>query len=189
MKRTEMNRMGMVPARATRVQQIRLVSAIVLLLLAAGSLSGCRYYSFTGATIQEHLSTISIPLVDDASLSTVTGLEDELTELFVDRFVRQTRLVLRQDEFEADSVLRGRITRYQNMPTSVSGDERATRNRVTITVQVTWQDLVENQALVERTFSSFEDYDPANPSSEEDAARAALVKIADDVFTAATSNW
>ncbi len=165
------------------------VGAAVLLLLAAGSLSACRYYSFTGATIQEHLATISIPLVNDASLSTVTGLEDELTELFVDRFVRQTRLSLEQDEFEADSVLRGRITRYENVPTSVSGDEQATRNRVTITVQVTWQDLIENTPLVERTFSAFEEYDPADPASEEEAARNALIKIADDVFTAATSNW
>jgi len=127
--------------------------------------------------------------VDDASLSTVTGLEDELTELFVDRFVRQTRLALEQDEFRSDSVLRGRITRYENMPTSVSGDEQATRNRVTITVQVTWQDRVENRPIVERTFSAFEEYDPGDPDSEEEAARDALVKIADDVFTAATSNW
>lgn len=162
---------------------------LLALLLFALVAPGCRYYSFTGATIEEHLATIAIPLVDDASLSTVTGLEDELTELFVDRFVRQTRLALEQDEFEADSVLRARIARYENMPTSVSGDEQATRNRVTITVEVTWQDRVKNAALVERTFSAFEDYDPANPASEEAAARDALVKIADDVFTAATSNW
>ena len=152
-------------------------------------MSGCSYYSFSGATIPEHLGTIAIPQVEDNSISTFATLDDEMTQLLVDRFVSQTRLSLSSRNDDADALLQVEITRYVNAPTSVSGNERATRNRITITVNVTYDDQVENTPLVSRTFSSFEEYDPFDPSTEEDAAIASLEKIADDIFTAATSNW
>ena len=170
------------------VQRIR-ATMVILLILSVSAISGCAYYSFTGATIPEHLSTVAIPLVDDNTVSTVTGLDDEMTRLLVDRFVRQTRLNLETDESSADALLRVVINRYTNQPTSVSGQEQATRNRITIAAQVTYLDQVNDVELVTRTFSAFEEYDPFDPAQEETAAFAALEKIADDVFTAATSNW
>lgn len=165
---------------------VRIVLTVVLASILS---SGCAYYSFTGASIPEHLSTVAVPLVDDNTVSTVTGMDDELTRLLVDRFVRQTRLSLETNESGADALLEVDITRYVNQPTSVSGQEQATRNRVTVTARVTYTDQVNDVELVSRTFSAFEEYDPFDPSQEEIAAFAALEKIADDVFTAATSNW
>ena len=161
----------------------------VLWLLVMLLVPGCAWYSFTGASIPEHLNTVAIPLVEDNTVSTVTGLDDEMTRLLVDRFVRQTRLSLENDEQSADALLRVVINRYTNQPTSVSGQEQATRNRVTVAVQVTYVDQTTGTDLVSRSFSAFEEYDPFDPSQEETAALAALEKIADDVFTAATSNW
>lgn len=155
--------------------------------------SGCAYYSFTGATIPSHLSTIYIPLVEDNTISTLTTMDDELTALLVDRFVGQTRLSLQPDETQADVVLRARIDRYANQPASVGGQERATLNRVTISVSAEYVDVTNDETIFTRTFSSFEEYDPTDPerglAGEEDAALAILEQIADDIFTAATSNW
>ena len=164
---------------------MRKLVPIVLLLL----ISGCGYYSFTGATIPEHLGSIAIPLVEDNSISTVSAMDEEMTQLLIDRFVRQTRLSLEPNELAADALLSLIITRYDNVPTSVSGNEQATRNRVSITVSVQYQDQVEDAELLTRTFSAFEEYDPFDPDQEETAAFAALIKIAEDIFTAATSNW
>lgn len=163
--------------------------SLALWLLVMLLVPGCAWYSFTGASIPEHLNTVAIPLVEDNTVSTVTGLDDEMTRLLVDRFVRQTRLSLENDEQSADALLRVVINRYTNQPTSVSGQEQATRNRVTVAVQVTYVDQTTGTDLVSRSFSAFEEYDPFDPSQEETAAFAALEKIADDVFTAATSNW
>jgi len=169
------------------------VFASALLLATLGLLSGCAYYSFTGATIPSRLNTVAIPLVEDNSLSTITDLDQQMTGLLVDRFVGQTRLSLQPEADDADAVLTVRITRYSNEPASVSGQERATLNRVTITCTVLYNDRVEDRPLLERTFSGFEEYDPFNSerglAGEEDAASAVLEKIADDIFTAATSNW
>ena len=164
---------------------MRKLVPIVLLLL----ISGCGYYSFTGATIPEHLGSIAIPLVEDNSISTVSAMDEEMTQLLIDRFVRQTRLSLEPNELAADALLSLIITRYDNVPTSVSGNEQATRNRVSITVSVQYQDQVEDAELLNRTFSAFEEYAPFDPDQEESAAFAALIKIPEDIFTAATSNW
>jgi len=151
--------------------------------------SGCGYYSFTGASIPDHLGTIAIPLVDDRTVSTIGTLDSRMTQLLVERFVSQTRLDLDPQPETADAVLRVTIDRYQNAPTSVSGDEQAIRNRITISATVQYEDRVEEAVLLNRTFSSFEEYDPFTPSQEETAAIAVLEKLADDIFTAATSNW
>ncbi len=154
------------------------------------SLAGCGYYSFTGATIPTHLNTIAIPLVIDNSINTIPSLGDELTERLVNRFVRQTRLSLTPNEDEADAVLTVEIQRYNNAPSSISGEERAARNRVTISVSVVYQNQAEEKELLRRTFSNFEEYDPLLGIDEEtNAALAALENVADDIFTAATSNW
>lgn len=149
----------------------------------------CWYYSFSGATIPSHLSSVAIPLAEDRSISTVSGLDEQLTQLLVERFVGQTRLTLETSQVEADAVLNTIIQNYQNQPTSVGGDERATRNRVTISVNVRYVDVERGEDMLSRTFSGFEEYDPLDPSLEEEAALAALEKVADDIFTAATSNW
>ncbi len=168
----------------------RLASAGSMTLLL---ISGCAYYSFTGATIPSHLTTIAIPLVEDATISTITSMDEDMTTLLVDRFVGQTRLSLQPDESVADVVLRARIERYMNQPASVGGQERATLNRVTISVAAEYVDRTKDETLFTRSFSSFEEYDPTDPdrglAGEEDAARAILEQIADDIFTAATSNW
>jgi len=167
----------------------RRIVGIGLAVLVPAVASGCAYYSFSGASIPEHISTIAIPQVEDNSLSTQTALDESLTQLLISRFVNQTRLSLETRDDVADALLRVQITRYANAPTSVSGEELATRNRVTITVNVNYEDQVEETSFLSRTFSGFEDYDPLDPEAEDEAARAALQKVADDIFTAATSNW
>ena len=159
-------------------------------VLAVLVLPGCGYYSFSGASIPAHLTTIAIPLAEDNSLSPLTVLDEALTDLLVDRFVRRTRLVLTTDDSEADILLTSEISRYTNAPTAVSGQERAQFNRITVTVSARYHNRIDDDVL-ERTFSNFDDYDPLEGGleAEETAALAALESIADDLFTAATSNW
>lgn len=155
------------------------------------ALAGCGYYSFTGAAIPPRLTTIAVPLAEDLSVSPLTGLGELLTELLTDRFVRQTRLSLEPDEAQATAVLSARIEQYRNAPVAVSGDERAALNRVTITATVRYYDRVQETEIFRRTFTGSEEYDPVAEGldGEAAAARTALARLADDVFTAATADW
>jgi hypothetical protein len=181
------------PARAgVRPARIRNpgsgIPLTVFLLLFIG---GCGYYSFTGAAIPQHLREIAIPLAEDNSTSPFPTLGDNLTRQLIDRFVGQTRLSLQPSEDQADVVLTSRIDRYMNQPASVGAGERAELNRITISVSVSYFDRVENEELMTRTFSAFSEYDPIREGldGEQAAAQTALLNIANDIFTAATSNW
>lgn len=154
-------------------------------------ISGCGFYSFTGASIPDNIQTIAIPQVVDNSVNTFPTLGDQMTELLINRFVRQTRLSLVENEDDADAVLTVELQRYTNAPSAVSGEERAALNRVSLSASVLYIDRSgdDEKELLRRTFTSFEEYDPVNLDQEEVAAVAALQNLADDIFTAATSNW
>ncbi len=164
----------------------------VLLAVGAALLSaGCAYYSFTGASIPDTIRTIAIPTAGLDAATPLPALPDELTRLLTDRFVRQTRLSLEPDEATADAVLESRIVGYRNEPTAV-GDDRALRTRITIDVQVRYAARGAAEPLLDRRFTAYADFDAeaaGGETAETQAAQSALRQIADDVFTAATSNW
>lgn len=162
---------------------------IALFLFLGTCTTACGNYSFSGASIPSHLGTIAVPIVQDRSVSRISTLDIQMTDLLINRFVRQTRLSLATRPEDADAMLEVSITRYLNLPTSISGDEQATRNRVTITATARYSDQVQDESLLDRSFSAFEEYDPLDASQEEVAALAVLTKLVDDIFTAATSNW
>ncbi len=173
---------------------LRRVSSRIALrtfLLAPLFLSGCWFYSFSGSAIPAHLSTIAVPLFDDVSRSGQPDLSELLVEKLIDRFVRQTRLTLEDDEEAANAVLSGRVDSYRNEPVSVTGQERAALNRVTIRVTVVYHDRVEDREVLNRAFTAFGEYDPVADGFDGEIAalQQALESIAGDIFTAATSDW
>jgi len=164
---------------------------VIALLLTISLLgSGCAFYSFTGATIPGHINTIAIPLATDRTDGPLATLDDIFTQQVIAQFVNQTRLQLTSSETDADALLELRIEQYSNDPAAVGGDQAA-RNRVSLSVAVRYVDQVNDQELLDRSFSGSQEYDPVElgPAGEEEAARAALESIAEDIFTAATSDW
>jgi len=160
------------------------------LLITVVLLGGCAFYSFTGATIPGHINTIAVPLAIDRTSGPLPTLDESLTQQVITQFVNQTRLQLTSSEADADALLELRIEQYSNTPSAVGGD-RAARNRVSLSVAVRYVDQVNDEELLDRSFSGSEEYDPIElgPAGEEEAARAVLDIIAQDIFTTATSNW
>lgn len=163
--------------------------AVLAAALLVVSLPACGHYSFTGATIPEHIQTVAIPLTEDLSANPLTDLGGELTRLLVDRFVGQTRLQLETDESQSDALLTTAIQSYSVQPAAVGGENQATLNRLSISVRATYADREQDQPQFDRTFSGSLEYDPVSLANEEEAAHEILGDIADDIFTAATSNW
>jgi outer membrane lipopolysaccharide assembly protein LptE/RlpB len=164
---------------------------VLLLVIGGSSLSGCAFYSFTGANIPSHLETIAIPIAEDNTSSPITNLGRTLTGILTDRFVGRTSFSLNNNETNADAVLQTRITRYSNQPTGVSGDEQATANEVRIQVQVRYYDQVRDSTMVDQSFTGSATYNPAEAglAGEEEAAQVALERVGEDIFTTATSDW
>lgn len=167
---------------------VRTLGAILLLFTLT---TGCAYYGFSGATIPSHLETIAIPIAEDNTSSPVSSMGRDLTNHLTQQFVDRTSLSLENSEPDADAVLTARIRRYTNEPTGVSGDERATRNRVQIDVEVRYYDQVNDSTMVNETFTGSENYDPnrSGLNGERQAANVAIEQVAENIFTSATSSW
>jgi hypothetical protein len=170
---------------------IRDVLVSGMLLLLATGLSGCMYYGFSGASIPSHLETIAIPIAEDNTASPIPTLGRDLTGLLTDQFVDRTRLSLNNNETNADILLTARVMRYTNQPTGVSGNERATTNSVELQVQARYYDQVQDSTMVEQTFTGSAEYNPtqSGPAGAEQATRLAVERVAEDIFTTATSTW
>lgn len=163
----------------------------LLAILFAGLLTGCLRYSFTGTSIPENVNSIFIPFFADQSASGFGDLSDRLNQVLIDRFINQTRLSLSNSRTEADAVLEGSIRRYSNQPFSVTGQEQADQNEVTIVVQATYRYSGSQQSEWSKSFTGSATYDPnENPiEGETDAMQTALEQIANNMFNDAVSGW
>jgi hypothetical protein len=139
--------------------------------------------------VDESLKTIAIPLFEDRTQSGQPAMGETLTDLMTKRFVRQTRLRLVQDEYEADVVLRGYISQYGTQPAAVSSNEVATQNRVSIEVFAEYYNNKTQKTTFNRSFVQSLNFDATRLGEENTAARTVLSRISEDVFTAATSDW
>lgn len=163
----------------------------VLAFLVLISLSGCFRYSFTGTSIPADVKSIFIPFFADQSTSGIGDLSDRLNQALINRFVNQTRLQLANSRDQADAVLEGSIVSYRNAPFSISGNEQAEQNEVTITIRATFQYTREEQPEWTSTFSGKGTYDPIdNPiEGETNAAESALTQVVNNMFNDAVSGW
>ena len=164
---------------------------VLFLCIGVGSIPGCAYYGFTGASVPSHLETIAIPIAEDNTSSPLTNLGRDLTDILTERFVGRTNYSLNNNETNADAVLQTRITGYSNQPTGVSGDEQATTNEVRIRVRARYYDQLRDSTMVDQTFTGTATYNPAEAglSGEQQAAEVALERVGEDIFTTATSDW
>lgn len=154
-------------------------------------MSGCLRYSFTGVSIPSNVSTIYIPFFQDNSSSGLGDLSDQLNLALINRFVNQTRLQLVSNEDLADIVLNGTITGYSNNPFSVAGDQRASLNRVQISVRASYRYRSEDRPRWERSFSGQSEYDPSEDPLDGEivAAGEAMDRIAQNMFNDSVGRW
>jgi hypothetical protein len=158
--------------------------AIVCLTL---TFNGC--YSFTGSSVPPHLKTIAIPLLDDQSGSGEPSLREKLTNKLIDKF-RQDNSLQITDRINADAILEGIITSLSAQPQVISSAETVTKQHITITVKVMYQDMKLRKKLWEKQFSEWGEYALGGGIQERDAAiDAANEKITEDILLETVSGW
>ena len=90
-----------------------------------------------------------------------------------------------------DFAFEGEITGYSSTTASVSSDNYAQLNRLTITVRVEFTNLVEPDNSFVQTFSQFADYDSQQllTDIQSDLDQQIVDQIVTDIFMAAAANW
>ncbi len=151
--------------------------------------SSCRY-SFTGASVPPHLKTIAIPLFDDQSGYGRATLREELTQKIVERFIQDNTLKI-ADRNTANSLLEGVIVSVQDNPVVVGTGERVKKSRLTITVKVSFYDMVRRVKVWERTFSNWGEYELEGNIQQnlQLGIQQAIEKLSEDILLATVANW
>ena len=149
---------------------------------------GCPY-SFNGASVPPHLSTIAIPFTEDKSGAGESGLRESFTQKLTQKFIDDNNLKI-ADRNSANAVLESVITSISDAPAVVATGETVTTRRITITIQVSYKDLVMKKTVYDKQFNNYGDYTVADGKSGRDAAiLVAIDKITDDILLETVSGW
>ena len=123
-------------------------------------------------------------------------MKNEWTEQDLRQFVESSRPVfqdvsLTQVDEGGDFAFEGEITNYTSTTSSVSSDEYALLNRLTITVKVRFTNALDESMSFNRTFTAFEDYESTQLLTEVEGTLIPLIvdKLVTDIFQASASNW
>ena len=168
---------------------IKSIIAVMLFGTIAIANFGCGSYSFTGASVPEHLKTIAIPIAEDKSPAAIPGLRESLTDNLIQKFISDNSLQV-TERATANATLECVITSVVDAPAIVSAGEEITSRRLTINVKVIYKDLVQRKTIFENTFTNHGDYVPGEPTNKrEDAIATAVEKISEDILLAVVSGW
>lgn len=168
---------------------MKLFKIVFLIITLSITVSACKFYSFTGASIPPEAETFSVKHFPNHAQIVQPTLSQRFTEALQDRFTRQTDL--RLIEGVGDLHFEGSITGYSTRPTAISGDDQAELNRLTVTVRVVFINEYDPDSDFERNFSRYFDYDSSLSLNQvEDQALTEIIEaLVDDIFNASVVNW
>lgn len=116
-------------------------------------------------------------------------LSPTLTDQLTQKIQNQTRLQIVREE--GDVSFEGEIINYISAPIAISGNETATKNRLTISVKVRFTNKVDPKLSYDKTFSSYADYDTRQMliTIENQLIPEIVEKLVENIFNDAFSNW
>lgn len=150
-----------------------LLSALVLLCLI---LSGCAYNSNINVNtlLPSYIQKIYIPIFENKTIQ--YGLEEKITNLVMEEFLKGERLEIGSKEDTSDMVLKGSLILYQRTPLSYNENSRVTRYKIYIEIIFSFYDLINKQLLFQKQISETVTYLPEE--SEDVAIEKALGNLA-----------
>ena len=101
------------------------------------------------------------------------------------------RLRLEEVEIDGDLELSGEITSYDVKASSVTSNEVAAQNRLTVTAKVTFMNRKYPEDDFEKSFSAYADFDATNSldAVESTLCEEIIDKLVEDIFNASVANW
>ena len=161
-------------------------AVMAVVVLCALSLGGCIFfkggYSLSGASIPAGAKTFSVAYFPNNAPMVSPTLSTTLTEALKDKFSRQTKLEMVEEG--GDFAFEGEITGYTSTTASVSSDNYALLNRLTITA-------IEPDNSFNQVFTAFTDYESTQllTDIQSQLDEEIVSQLVTDIFQASASNW
>ncbi len=151
-------------------------------------LAGCGIYSFSGATIEG--KNINIHLLENKAQNVVPSLASTLTDKLRSRILSQTGLAPVSTD-DADYDMSGAITSYTVTVSAAQNVQTATKNRLTLSVNIKFKNRKNEKANFTQVFTRFSDFDASQTLQNVENALIDDIgnQLADDIFNKAFVNW
>lgn len=162
----------------------------ILLLLFVTAFSSCGIYSFKGNNPPEGIKTVAVPLFTDNSGFAVSGIVEKFTEILKNKVISDNTLKL-VDKTKADAVITCSIVSIKDDALVISGTENVTKRKITISVNVIFENLKKQKKIWERNYENWGEYNSSSNSFSEREAGIVIArdKIAEDILNDIISNW
>jgi hypothetical protein len=161
----------------------------IIALLILITFSSCSVYNFTGTgkidakTFQVNYFQNNAPLIEP-------GIERIFTQKMQNLIQNQTNLNLTNSN--GDLVYEGEITDYRISPMTATADQKASQNRLSITVNVRFTNKNKEADNFEKKFSFYNDYDGADQlvgSKLSENLEIIFERITQDIFNESLAKW
>ena len=155
---------------------------------------GCKFYSFTGASIPENAESVQVNLFTNDAANSIgstfePGLDRDFTNAMQEVLLNQTNLEL--TGVNGDLIYEGEITEYRVTPTTATAQQTAAQNRLTISINVRYINTNNEEDSFEKRFSHFYDFADTTQlqTVKADAHEEIFERITQDVFNQSLAKW
>ena len=166
----------------------------ILLIIFLINLQGCGNYSFTGASIPLGTETFQVNFFEndagnDFGSIFEPGLDRDFTSSLQNILQNQTNLQLVSQD--GDLIYEGEIIEYRVSPMTSTSELTAAQNRLTISVNVRFINVKNEDDDFENRFSFYYDY-PAETqliNVKSEAHDIIFERLTQDIFNASLAKW
>jgi len=155
---------------------------------------GCKYYSFTGASIPDGAETVQVNFFINNAGNEVgsvfePGLDRNFTNAVQEMLLNQTNLKL--TNLNGDLIYEGEIEEYKITPMTATASQTAAQNRLTISVNLRFINSLNSDDDFEKRFSYFYDYDAfvQLQTVKSEAHEIIFERITQDIFNESLAKW
>jgi hypothetical protein len=165
----------------------RFIFTVITLLIL---ITGCKIQvSFSGSSVPDNVATASVQYFENRAPLINPNLSQTFTEAMKDRILSESRLSVGGDMGDID--FSGEITGYDLRPMAIQADAISAQTRLTMTVNVRYQNFKDPRTNWESSFSAYEDFDSAQDINavEETLVKNIVDQLTENIFNKAFSDW
>ena len=169
-------------------RQIHLLPKLAVFILLL-QLSACGVYTQSGASIHPDAKTFSVDYIQNNASIVAPTLSQTLTERIKTKFINETPLKLTTGE--GDLHFSGKIMSYITAPVAIQGNQTNAVSRLTVVVEITCDNKLEETKSFTQTFTNFTDFDSSLDFAgiERDLINKICDGMVQDIFNKAFINW
>ena len=151
--------------------------------------SSCGFYTFSGASISPEIKNIKINYFINEAENLKANLDRDITQKLTDFIIEQTDLSVNNDNYEIE--INGKIISYDITPISISSNDFANQNRLSISVNIDFKNYINEKENYNQKFTRYVDYksDQNIDEIESELNDQIIEEICIDIFNKTFVNW